>query len=178
MEGLSLENTLWANTVLASPGYILGMVLHTGLETRMAMNISTARQKVGALDLEVNWMAKVLFVVMCLISLAIITADGFYGEWYFKYFRLILLLCAIIPISMRINLDMGKIYYSYCIQNDPEIPGCIARNSTIPEELGRIQFLLSDKTGTLTQNDMIFKKISMEFAQFDEETKGDLQGML
>jgi len=29
-EGLSLENTIWANTVLASPGYILGMVVHTG----------------------------------------------------------------------------------------------------------------------------------------------------
>lgn len=115
MEGLSLENTLWANTVLASPGYILAMVVHTGKETRMAMNISTARQKVGALDLEVNWMAKVLFVVMCVVSLGIIAADGFVGEWYFKYFRLILLLCAIIPISMRINLDLGKIYYSYCI---------------------------------------------------------------
>jgi phospholipid-translocating ATPase len=79
MEGLSLENTLWANTVLASPGYILGMIVHTGLETRMAMNISTPRQKVGALDLEVNWMAKVLFVVMCLVALAIIIADGFIG---------------------------------------------------------------------------------------------------
>jgi len=43
MEGLGLENTLWANTVLASPGYIRGLVVHTGLETSMAMNISTAR---------------------------------------------------------------------------------------------------------------------------------------
>lgn len=33
-EPLALENTLWANTVLASPGYILGMVLYTGRETR------------------------------------------------------------------------------------------------------------------------------------------------
>jgi len=50
------------------------------------------------------------------------------------------------------------------VESDEEIEGTIARNSTIPEELGRIQFMLSDKTGTLTQNDMIFKKISMEFA--------------
>ena len=63
---------------------------------------------------------------------------GFYGDWYFKFFRVILLLCAIIPISMRINLDLGKIYYSYCIQTDSKIPGCIVRNSTIPEELGRL----------------------------------------
>jgi phospholipid-translocating ATPase len=134
----------------------------------MAMNITSPRQKVGKLDLEVNWMTKVLFVVMCLVAAGIIIADGFAGQWYFKYFRLILLLCAIIPISMRINLDLAKVWYSYCIQNDDSIPGCIARNSTIPEELGRIQFMLSDKTGTLTQNDMIFKKIAMEFAQFDE----------
>ena len=40
-ESLSLENTIWANTVLASPGHILGIVLHTGLETRMAMNMSS-----------------------------------------------------------------------------------------------------------------------------------------
>ena len=33
-EPLSLENAIWANTVLASNGYILGMVLYTGKETR------------------------------------------------------------------------------------------------------------------------------------------------
>ena len=137
-EGLGLENTIWANTVLASPGYSLGMVIHTGIETRMAMNITAPRQKVGVLDYEVNWLSKILFVLMVAVSAAIIVVDGFYGDWYFKFFRVILLLCAIIPISMRINLDLGKIYYSYCIQTDSKIPGCIVRNSTIPEELGRL----------------------------------------
>ena len=137
-EGLGLENTIWANTVLASPGYILGMVVHTGVETRMAMNASAPRQKVGVLDLEVNWLSKVLFVMMCFFAMLIIVADGFGGEWYFKYFRIILLLCAIIPISMRINLDFAKLFYKYTIETDEEIEGTIARNSTIPEELGRI----------------------------------------
>ena len=177
-EGLSLENTIWANTVLASPGYILGMVVHTGKETRMAMNTSAPRMKVGTLDLEVNWLSKVLFVLMLVFSAAIIAADGFAGDWYFKFFRVILLLCAIIPISMRINLDFAKLYYKYCIESDKEIDGTIARNSTIPEELGRIQFMLSDKTGTLTQNDMIFKKISMEFAQYGEDDMDDMKKQL
>ena len=39
-ESLSLENTLWANTVLASSGHVLALVVYTGKETRSEMNSS------------------------------------------------------------------------------------------------------------------------------------------
>lgn len=54
--------------------------------------------------------------------------------------------------SLRVNLDMGKTVYAQQIMTDSEIPNTIVRTSTLPEELGRIEYLLSDKTGTLTQN--------------------------
>jgi len=56
--------------------------------------------------------------------------------------------------SLRVNLDLGKVFYAWTIQKDKNIPGTTVRSTTIPEELGRIQYLLSDKTGTLTQNEM------------------------
>lgn len=54
---------------------------------------------------------------------------------------------------------MGRVAYCQMIQRDVEIAGTLARTTTIPEDLGRIAYLLTDKTGTLTKNEMIFKKI-------------------
>lgn len=48
---------------------------------------------------------------------------------------------------MRVNLEFAKIVYSIRINRDPNIDGTISRNSNIPESLGRISYLLSDKTG-------------------------------
>jgi len=113
------------------------------------------------------------------LSLGIVFLNGFHGDWRMFYFRTILLLSSIIPISLRVNLDLAKLWYSYCINSDEGIKGAIARNSNIPEELGRIQFLITDKTGTLTQNDMICKRICTEYAQFSvDENKKDLLNLL
>ena len=131
------------------------------------MNAREHSTKVGKLDLELNKLSKFLFFCMILLSLLVVSLDNFQGQWIIKFFRFVLLLSYIIPISLRVNLDMAKIYYSYCVYGDTEIPGTIPRNSTIPEELGRIQYLLTDKTGTLTKNEMIFKKVAMKYAMFD-----------
>jgi phospholipid-translocating ATPase len=177
-EALSLENTLWQNTVLASSGYVVAIVIFTGKETRAEMNSKPGESKVGKIDLEINRLSKLLCLFMAGMAAGIVALNGFKGQWYIDFFRFVLLLSAIIPISLRVNLDLAKVFYSYCIYRDDEMPGTIPRNSTIPEELGRIQFLMTDKTGTLTQNDMIFKKMSMEWAQFDLDSLGELQQLL
>jgi len=160
-EALSLENTIWGSTVLAT-GKIQALVTYTGKEMRVVMNSRDPRSKVGRLDMEINRLSKLLFGVLAALSLGLVALAGFEGEWYVHFFRFIILLSYIIPISLRVNLDFAKLFYSYQINHDKDIEGCIARNRDIPEELGRIQFLLSDKTGTLTQNEMVFKKISLE----------------
>lgn len=177
-EPLNLEHTLWNNTVLASSGYIIGMVVYTGKQTRSAMNSKSPSSKVGKVDSEINRLSKILFIMMVIMAGTIIILDGLTGMFYIKFFRFLLLLSSIIPISLRVNLDMAKIWYSYSIDNDKAIPETKTRNSNIPEELGRIQWLLSDKTGTLTQNEMELKKINLEYMNFTQDNMEDAAELL
>lgn len=170
-ESLSLENTLWANTSLTA-GNIIALVAYTGKETRSQLNNRSARAKFGILDIEVDRLAKILFVLMVfLATLTWLANFQFNSMFYVVIIRYIILYASIIPISLRVNLDIAKLIYCSWITQDKEIPETIARNSTIPEELGRIEYLFSDKTGTLTQNFMIFKKLFCLDKQFSAVIK-------
>ncbi|KAL8279641.1 hypothetical protein RQP46_007954 [Phenoliferia psychrophenolica] len=160
VEPLTAESMLWANTVLAA-GSVVGLVVYTGTETRAVMNTSQPGTKTGLLDLEINRLAKILCLSTFTLSVVLVALNGFRGQWYIYVFRFLILFSSIIPISLRVNLDMGKTVYAHQIMTDPEIPGTIVRTSTLPEELGRIEYLLSDKTGTLTQNEMELKKLHL-----------------
>lgn len=50
--------------------------------------------------------------------------------------RFVLLFSYIIPLSLRVNLDIGKAAYSFMIQRDKDIEGTVVRSTTIPEDLG------------------------------------------
>jgi phospholipid-translocating ATPase len=73
---------------------------------------------------------------------------------------------------------MGKTIYARQIQNDSEISGTIVRTSTLPEELGRVEYLLSDKTGTLTRNEMELKKLHMGTIVFGWDSMDEVTHML
>ncbi|KAM9573107.1 putative phospholipid-transporting ATPase IIB isoform 4-T4 [Guaruba guarouba] len=173
-ESLSIENTLWASTVVAS-GTVIGVVIYTGKETRSVLNTSNPKNKVGLLDLELNQLTKALFLALVALSVVMVTLQGFVGPWYRNLFRFLLLFSYIIPISLRVNLDMGKAAYGWMIMKDDNIPGTVVRTSTIPEELGRLVYLLTDKTGTLTQNEMIFKRLHLGTVSYGTDTMDEIQ---
>ena len=176
-EPLNLENTMWASTVVASLK-VIGIVIYTGKETRARMNSSTPKLKIGILDQELNRSNMYLFGIMLFVAFILASAKGFSLKFFYTFIKYVILFCAIIPISLRVNLDVSKTYFSYVINRDKDIPETIARNSTIPEELGRISYIFSDKTGTLTKNEMVFKKIAMETEQFGEDNFEDLKEIL
>lgn len=160
---LSIDNTAWANTVIASHATTLAVIIYTGPQTRSALSTSPSRSKTGLLEYEINSLTKILCFLTLALSIILVALEGFGSTkgsvWYVKIMRFLVLFSTIVPISLRVNLDLGKSVYSWFIQRDPGIPGAVVRTSTIPEDLGRIEYLLSDKTGTLTQNEMEMKKI-------------------
>uniref|UniRef100_A0A671M837 Probable phospholipid-transporting ATPase IIB n=1 Tax=Sinocyclocheilus anshuiensis TaxID=1608454 RepID=A0A671M837_9TELE len=173
-ESLSIENTLWASTVVAS-GTVIGVVIYTGKEMRSVLNTSQSKNKVGLLDLELNRLTKALFLAQVVLSVVMVALQGFLGPWFRNLFRFVVLFSYIIPISLRVNLDMGKSAYGWMIMKDENIPGTVVRTSTIPEELGRLVYLLTDKTGTLTQNEMVFKRLHLGTVSYGMDTMDEIQ---
>lgn len=176
---LSIDNTAWANTVIASQGTTLAVILYTGPQTRSALSTSPSRSKTGLLEYEINSLTKILCALTLALSVVLVALEGFGNTtgnvWYIKIMRFLVLFSTIVPISLRVNLDMGKSAFSRFIQRDPGIPGAVVRTSTIPEDLGRIEYLLSDKTGTLTQNDMEMKKVHVGTVSYANEAMDEVK---
>lgn len=179
---LTIDNTAWANTVLASNATVLAVVVYTGAQTRQALSTSQPRSKSGLLEQEINTLAKVLLALTLTLSIALVAVRGIEGRagqnWYVAVLRFVILFSTIVPISLRVNLDMGKTVYARFIERDKDIPGTVVRTSTIPEELGRIEYLLSDKTGTLTQNEMDLKKIHVGTVSYANEAMDEVRSYI
>ncbi|PNS19977.1 hypothetical protein CAC42_7944 [Sphaceloma murrayae] len=175
---LSIDNTAWANTVLASSSTVLAVVIYTGSETRAALSTSPSRSKTGLLEYEINSLTKILCFLTLALSFGLVAVHGFDVDgkmkWYVAVMRFLILFSTIVPISLRVNLDMGKSVYAWFIQRDQGIPETVVRTSTIPEDLGRIEYLLSDKTGTLTQNEMELKKVHVGTVSYANEAMDEV----
>ncbi|KAI1715096.1 cation transport ATPase (P-type) domain-containing protein [Ditylenchus destructor] len=109
---------------------------------------------------------------------------------FLQLFAYIILLNTVVPISLYISVEMIRFIQSLWINWDRKMyyektdTPAKARTTTLNEELGQVQYIFSDKTGTLTQNIMIFKKCSIngrsygdlmsdrgEILEIDEHTK-------
>lgn len=167
--GLSVEHTLWMNTVLAS-GTVIGVVVYTGKDTRAIMNTSAPKSKSSLIEKELSFMTFVLFLVAAALALSLALCRVSSPLWPLYFVRFIILFSYVIPVSLRINVDMARILFNRWIEGDLEIANTSVRSVNICEELGRIGYLLTDKTGTLTKNDMEMRKIHMGTISFETDS--------
>lgn len=82
----------------------------------------------------------------------------------------------LIPISLYVALEVLKLIQAYLIAFDMDLyykeidKRAGVRTSDLIEELGQIEFIFSDKTGTLTCNEMEFKKCSVNGIVYGESS--------
>eukprot|EP00127_Corallochytrium_limacisporum_P000959 Clim_evm43s33 gene=Clim_evmTU43s33 len=178
------ENLVLRGSQLRNTAWIYGLVVFTGHETKLLMNSSRTPIKRSNLDHITN--KQIVYMFFTLIAMSLFAAigsaiwasttgdDAFYlqldtgvGEFFLRFLTFLILFNNLVPISLIVTLEMIKYVQAVFIELDMEIfdyktmTKAEARTSNLNEELGQVQYVLSDKTGTLTRNIMKFKRCSI-----------------
>lgn len=169
--------------------------MYAGHETKAMLNNSGPRYKRSNLErcmnIDIIWCVVILFV-LCLAGaighyqwlanflphqVPFLAPDYNPGlEGMFAFWTLIIVLQVMIPLSLYVTLEFCKIIQVYYIHRCEQLYDAATGKKTfcralnITEELGQIQYIFSDKTGTITENKMMFKRCCIAGVDYQHET--------
>ncbi|EER24911.1 phospholipid-translocating P-type ATPase, flippase family protein [Coccidioides posadasii C735 delta SOWgp] len=202
-EKLPLTNNevIYRGSVLRNTHEAIGLVIYTGEECKIRMNANkNPRIKAPALQAVVNRVVAVIVLFVVVLASACTIAYRFWSHdfesmsWYLEeakvsygpiFTSFIIMFNTMIPISLYVSLEIVKVAQMFLLNDidmydeDSNTP-LEARTSTINEELGQVSYIFSDKTGTLTNNSMRFRKMSVAGTAWlhDTDLNEDAEGKM
>ncbi|KAM6186860.1 phospholipid-transporting ATPase ID-like isoform 2-T2 [Sarcoramphus papa] len=179
LRGCTIRNTEWC----------FGLVIYAGPDTKLMQNSGKTTFKRTSIDRLMNVLVLVIFAFLALMCLILAIGNGIweydkgyyfqvYLPWaegvnsasysgFLMFWSYVIILNTVVPISLYVSVEIIRLGNSFYIDWDRKMyyplndTPAQARTTTLNEELGQIEYIFSDKTGTLTQNIMCFNKCSI-----------------
>uniref|UniRef100_A0A673YFL0 Phospholipid-transporting ATPase n=1 Tax=Salmo trutta TaxID=8032 RepID=A0A673YFL0_SALTR len=188
---LDLDNMMLRGCRIRNTDACHGLVIFAGADTKIMRNGGKTRFKRTKIDELMNYMVYTIFVILVLLCAGLAIGNTFWYEavgrkaWYLNdgkdqtasyrgflsFWGYIIVLNTMVPISLYVSVEVIRLGQSKFINWDLQMyyqekdTPAKARTTTLNEQLGQIEYIFSDKTGTLTQNIMAFKKCTINNIQ-------------
>ncbi|KAG8996124.1 hypothetical protein FRB94_008549 [Tulasnella sp. JGI-2019a] len=210
---VDISNVLLRGTVMRNTRWAIGIVLATGEDTKIVLNSGRTPSKRSKVERQMNpqvllnLLLLAVMAVVCAIVDSILERRGHnngapweYGtsskgdnpniNGLITFGNALITFQNVIPISLYISVEFVRtcqaafIYYDREIYYDKTDQPTLARSWNLSDDLGQIEYVFSDKTGTLTQNVMVFRQCSVggkvykgDEAQADDNLEGEAQAV-
>lgn len=186
---LSLKQFLFRGCVLRNTDWVQGAVVFTGHETKLMRNNTQTKLKRSQLEKDVDKGVLQLMLFVVLLCFLCGLLDGLFvrfiglDHWYLDlgnsffgspaligvrgWVTFLILYSVMIPISLYVSMEIVKVILAFWIEQDIKMyhaetnTPAKARTSNLAEQLGQIEYIFSDKTGTLTSNQMDFQRCTI-----------------
>lgn len=203
-EAVTINNLLLRGCSLRNTQWVIGVVIFTGADTKIMLNAGITPTKQLRISRELNYyiiMNFILLFVVCLVSGLVNgvyyrrkgTSRDFYEfgtiastpaiSGLLDFFVALILYQSLVPISLYITIEIIKTAQVFFIYSDIamyyerlDYP-CTPKSWSISDDLGQIEYIFSDKTGTLTQNLMEFKKCTIQGVLYGKAYTEALAGL-
>lgn len=173
--------------------YCVGLVIYVGAESKIMKNAKKPPKKVSAIMTMMNYMLYSVFAFQLLligtyagISVSWTNNEGQQAKYlnlpggaggltaFYSVLTFWVAYSHLIPISLNVAIEVLKLTQGGLVGRDAKMYDAetekyaLSRTSDLIEELGQVDFVFSDKTGTLTQNKMMFRKCSVNGVIYGE----------
>ncbi|KAF9970035.1 hypothetical protein BGZ73_007362 [Actinomortierella ambigua] len=188
-ESISINEVLLRGCVLRNTEWVIGLVIFTGSDTKIMLNSGDTPSKRSRIERDLNFHIVMNFIILFALAIGSAIANGViysnsesnsgaqfefgadatspFMSAFITFWSCLILYQNIVPISLYISIEIVKTAQAYFIHKDIDMyddrlnQPCVPKTWNISDDLGQIEYIFSDKTGTLTQNVMEFKKCTI-----------------